>query len=110
MRLTFSDGWVGDDLGEYFRRSNCVVEHVGRRTLEVHPRQTLAPELARLEIEGLLRVWYKLHPEASTIASASLGEKAMVSLRHDCGEERPSAIPRKESSDTHATRTHGRRA
>jgi hypothetical protein len=73
MRLTFSDGWVGDDLAEYFRRSNCLVVHVGRRKLEVNPQQTLSPELATLEIEGLLRVWRKLHPEASIIASASFG-------------------------------------
>jgi hypothetical protein len=71
MRLTFSDGRVGDDLAEYFRRSNCAVEHIGRRKLEVHPRQTPLPELARLEIEGLLRVWCKLHPEVRVTASAS---------------------------------------
>jgi hypothetical protein len=85
MRLTFSDGWVGDDLGEYLRRSDCVVEHVGRRVLEVHPRQTLAPELEKLEIEGLLRVWCKLHPEASFVASASSGGKVTLGLRHEGG-------------------------
>jgi hypothetical protein len=111
MRLTFSDGWIGDDLGEYLRRSNCAVEHVGRRMLEVHPRQTLPPELAKLEIEGLLRVWCKLHPEASIVASASSGRKGILGLRHESGaEERPSANALKASSDTHATRTHSRRA
>jgi hypothetical protein len=110
MRLTFSDGWVGDDLGEYLRRSNFVVEHIGPRKLEIHPRQTLSPELARLEIEGLLRVWCKLHPEASISASASTGGNVELRLRHDYGaEERATADARKASSDTHATRTHSRR-
>ena len=104
MRLTFSDGWVGDDLAEYFRRSNCLVVHVGRRKLEVHPRQTLSPELAILEIEGLLRVWRKLHPDASIVASPSFGGKAILRVRHDCGaEERRLANPRKAPSATHAT-------
>jgi hypothetical protein len=110
MRLTFSDGWVGDDLAEYFRRSNCLVVHIGRHRLEVHPQQTLSPELATLEIEGLLRVWRKLHPEASITASASFEGKAILRLRHDCGaEERPSANPCKASSATHATRIYRRR-
>jgi hypothetical protein len=34
MRLTFSDGWIGDHFGEYLRRSNGVVEQIGRRKLE----------------------------------------------------------------------------
>jgi hypothetical protein len=65
LRITFDEGWVGVDLTEYFRRSDCVVEHAGARGLEVKPRQALLPDAAKLEIEGLLRVWCKLHPEAS---------------------------------------------
>ena len=111
MRLTFNDRWVGDDLAEYFRRSDCVVVHIGRRKLDVHPQQTLSPELATLELEGLLRVWRKLHPEASIIASGSFRGKAIVRLRHDCGaEERPSANPSNASSATRATRIRRRRA
>jgi hypothetical protein len=66
LRITFDEGWVGVDLAEYFRRSDCVVEHVGNRGLEVNPRQALLAQAAKLEIEGLLRVWCKLHPDAST--------------------------------------------
>ena len=110
MRLTLSDGWETEDLGEYLRRNNCVVEHIGHQKLEVHPRQTLPPELARLEMDGLLRVWCKLHPGASISASASFGGKAILRFGHDCAaDERPSAKPRKASCDTHATRTHCRR-
>lgn len=110
MRLTFSDGCVGDDFGEYLRRSNCVVEYVGRRVLEVHPRQTLPPELAKLEIEGLLLVWCKLHPEASIVASASPGRKVILGLRHECwAEERPSADALKAWSGTHPIPTHSQR-
>jgi hypothetical protein len=64
LRITFDEGWVGGDLAEYFRRSDCVVEHVGGHGLEVNPRQPVLPQAAKLEIEGLLRVWCKLHPEA----------------------------------------------
>jgi hypothetical protein len=64
VRITFDEGWVGGDLAEYLRRSDCVVEHIGGRGLEVSPRQALLPAAAKLEIEGLLRVWCKLHPEA----------------------------------------------
>jgi hypothetical protein len=65
LRITFEEGWVGVDLAEYFRRSDCVVEHVGRHGLDVNPGQPLLPQAARLEIEGLLRVWCKLHPDGS---------------------------------------------
>jgi hypothetical protein len=68
VRITFYEGWVGDDLTEYFRRSDCVVEWAGGRGLDVNPRQPLLPEAAKLEIEGLLRVWCKLHPDASILA------------------------------------------
>ena len=70
MRITYDEGWVGGDLAEYFRRSDCVVEHVGNRGLDVNPRQSLLPAAAKLEIEGLLRVWCKLHPDASVTALA----------------------------------------
>jgi hypothetical protein len=65
MRITFDEGWVGVDLAEYFRRSDCVVDHVGSHGLEVNPRQPLLPQAARIELEGLLWVWRKLHPDAS---------------------------------------------
>jgi hypothetical protein len=65
LRITFDEGWVGVDLAEYFRRSDCVAEYVGNNGLEVNPRQPIVPEAAKLEIEGLLRVWCKLHPGAS---------------------------------------------
>lgn len=78
MRITFNEG-RGDDLAEYFRRNDCVVEHVGREVLDVKPRQALLHRAAKLEIEGLLRVWCKLHPEASDTASA-------VDQAHAAGE------------------------
>jgi hypothetical protein len=65
LRITFDESWVGVDLTEYFRRSDCVVEHVGARGLDVKPRQAFLPDAAKLEIEGLFRVWCKLHPAAN---------------------------------------------
>ncbi len=69
MRITFSEARAGDVLVEYFRRNDCLVEHIGADVLEVSPRQALLQHAATLEIEGLLRVWCKLHPEltASTV-------------------------------------------
>jgi hypothetical protein len=68
MRVRFSERQVGDDLTEFLRRSDCLVERIGARVLEINPRLPLLPEAARLEIEGLLRVWCRLHPEASAVA------------------------------------------
>jgi hypothetical protein len=70
MRITFSERPVGDDLAEFFRRSDCAVEHVGQHALEIKPRLPLLDEAAKLEIEGLLRVWCRLHPES--IAAVTL--------------------------------------
>ena len=70
MRITFSERPVGDDLAEFCRRSDCAVEHVGQHALEIKPRLPLLAEAAKLEIEGLLRVWCRLHPES--IAAVTL--------------------------------------
>ena len=69
MRITFSEWRTGNELSEFFRRSECSVELVGKHVLEVNPRLPLLPEAAKLEIEGLLRVWCKLHPEAPATLS-----------------------------------------
>jgi hypothetical protein len=61
MRIRCSDRESGNDLIEYFRRCGCVADRIGRDLLEVEPRLPLLPEAAQLEIEGLLRVWQKLH-------------------------------------------------
>ena len=65
MRITFNGRPVGDELTAFFRRCDCVVEQVGKHGLEVNPGLPLLADAARLEIEGLLRVWCKLHPEVS---------------------------------------------
>jgi hypothetical protein len=74
MQIRFSERQVGDDLAEFLRRSDCLVERIGERVLEINPRLPLLPEAARLEIEGLLRVWRRLHPEAGN-AVVLLGGK-----------------------------------
>jgi hypothetical protein len=74
MQIRFSERQVGDDLAEFLRRSDCLVERIGERVLEINPRLPLLPEAARLEIEGLLRVWCRLHPEAGN-AVVLLGGK-----------------------------------
>ncbi len=69
MRITFSEARAGDGLAEYFRRNDCLVEHIGTDVLDISPRQALLQHAAKLEIEGLLRVWCKLHPGVSVTAS-----------------------------------------
>jgi hypothetical protein len=64
MHVRFSERQVGDDLAEFLRPSDCLVERVSERVFEINPRLPLLPEAARLEIEGLLRVWCRLHPES----------------------------------------------
>ena len=76
MRITFSERQVGDDLTEFFSRSDCAVERVGQHALEVTPRLPLLAFAARLEIEGLLRVWCKLHPESSAAVTLVGGGSA----------------------------------
>jgi hypothetical protein len=61
-------------------RGGCSVEPVGRHGLEVNPRLPLLNAAAKLEIEGLLRVWRKLHPESSV--NVSLVERVDAADRH----------------------------
>jgi hypothetical protein len=75
MRLRFSERQVGDDLAEFLRRSDCLVERIGERVLEINPRLPLLPEAAMLEIEGLLRVWCRLHPESRDAVALLGGEQ-----------------------------------
>jgi hypothetical protein len=63
MRILFGEQRISDDLIAFLRRSECITERRTQRMLEVNPRQPMLPHAARLEIEGLLRVWYRLHPE-----------------------------------------------
>jgi hypothetical protein len=90
VRITFNERPVGDDLTEFFRRSDCVVEQVGKHVLEVNPCLPLLADAARLEIEGLLRVWCKLHPEAS--ASVAFVEQANGAVGSDLLARQPSSV------------------
>jgi hypothetical protein len=66
MRILFGEHQISEDLIAFLRRSECITERRTQRMLEVTPRQPMLPHAARLEIEGLLRVWYKLHPEVAS--------------------------------------------
>jgi hypothetical protein len=63
MRLLFGEQQISEDLIDFLRRSECITERRTRRLLEVTPRQPMLPHAARLEVEGLLRVWHRLHPD-----------------------------------------------
>ena len=63
MRVLFSEQRVSNDLLDFLRRSDCIAERLTDRMLEVNPKQQMLPHAARLEIEGLLRVWNRLHPD-----------------------------------------------
>jgi hypothetical protein len=69
VRITFGERRTGYELSEFFRRSECTVEWADEHVLDVAPVLPLLPEAAKLEIEGLLRVWCKLHPEAAVVIS-----------------------------------------
>jgi hypothetical protein len=84
MRIRFAEQRVSNDLLDFFRRSECVAVRLADRLIEVSPKQEMLPHAARLEVEGLLRVWSRLHPEAS-------GEVDFL-------EERPRALIRDRSS------------
>ena len=64
MRVRFAEQQVSNDLLEFLRRCECVAERVGDRVLEVIPKQPMLAHAARLEVEGLLRTWTRLHPDA----------------------------------------------
>ncbi len=64
MRVRFSEQVVSAEMLDFLRRSECEANRLGDHVLEVSPRQEMLPHAARLEVEGLLRVWQKLHPEA----------------------------------------------
>jgi hypothetical protein len=89
MRIRFADQRVSNDLLDFLRRSECVAVRVADRLLEVRPKQEMLPHAARLEVEGLLRVWSRLHPEAA-------GEVDFL-------EERPPSLNRGRSSQDEPT-------
>jgi len=89
MRITFSERQVGDDLAEFLRRSDCAVEHAGRHALEVRPRLPLLDAAATLEIEGLLRVWCKLHPESIAAVTLVYGVDVASDI-NSLGRRKPS--------------------
>jgi hypothetical protein len=63
MRVRFTEGYVTSELLDFLRRSECLAERIADSIVEVSPKQPMLPEAARLEVEGLLRVWTKLHPD-----------------------------------------------
>jgi hypothetical protein len=63
MRILFGEQQVSKELVDFLRCSECTVERLTNRLLEVNPKQEMLPHAARLEIEGLLRVWHRLHPD-----------------------------------------------
>ena len=65
MRILFGEQRISEDLITFLRRSECNTERLTDRMLEVNPKQPMLPHAARLEIEGLLRVWHRLHPEVA---------------------------------------------
>jgi len=65
VRIRCREGPAADDLIAFFRRCECAAERIGDGVVEVSPRSSPVPDVARLQVEGLLRVWQKLHPEAS---------------------------------------------
>jgi hypothetical protein len=65
MRILFGQQRISDDLIAFLRRSECTTERLTDRMLDVSPRQPMLPHAARLEVEGLLRVWHRLHPEVA---------------------------------------------
>jgi hypothetical protein len=65
MRVRLGGHRISNDLLDFLRRSDCVAERLCDHVLEVNPRQEMLPHAARLEIEGLLRVWHRLHPEVA---------------------------------------------
>jgi hypothetical protein len=63
MRILFGEQQINEDLIAFLRRSECIAERRTQRLLEVTPRQPMLPHAARLEVEGLLRGWHRLHPD-----------------------------------------------
>ena len=54
------------ELAAFMRRCACAVEPVAPDVLDVIPDQVEQPELARLQVEGLLRVWKAAHQGAES--------------------------------------------
>jgi hypothetical protein len=65
MRVHLGGERISNDLLDFLRRSDCVAERLSDHLLEVNPNQEMLPHAARLEVEGLLRVWHRLHPESA---------------------------------------------
>jgi hypothetical protein len=82
------------ELGAYLRRCGCTVEPVAADVLEVTPDQVDQPQLARLQVEGLLRVWSGTHlgSEAEVIPLAVVSDRELNQSQQN--RELPSEIVR----------------
>ena len=68
MKILLSDPRLVDDLVAFLRRCGCSVDRVGGRAIEAQPQHE-APSFAylRMELDGYLRVWREMHPEATAL-------------------------------------------
>jgi hypothetical protein len=71
-RLELLEPGLVDDLIDFFRRRECVAEHVAA-VIELELPPELGDERARMELELLLRVWQALHGGAEVQVSQARG-------------------------------------
>jgi hypothetical protein len=65
MRIHLSDPALVDDLVRFLKQCELPSQHAGSGAVEASPeREQADPALARLQLDGFLRVWCAMHAGA----------------------------------------------
>jgi len=65
MRIRTDSSFSSASLAEYLERCECIVSFVDRRVIEATAKpQSFATPYADVELEGYLKVWEAMHPDA----------------------------------------------
>jgi hypothetical protein len=71
MRILLNDPSLVEDLRDYLKRCNCMVEVNGSTSMEASPPdRDVGPVYLRMELDAYLRVWRLMHPGAEASIAA----------------------------------------
>jgi hypothetical protein len=101
MRIRTDSSASSASLADYVRRCGCTVAVIDRLVIEATGRpESFAAPHADIELEGYLRVWQTMHPQA------------LVQRGHGGHSQPPSAITHHRSQPSHGQQslTQRRRA
>ncbi len=77
MRIRTDSSSSSASLAEYLERCGCIVSVIDRRVIEATAKpQSFAAPYADVELEGYLKVWEAMHPDALVERLTPVGRKS----------------------------------